>query len=538
MRKSTGHFGLWSCSLVAVMGCATPHLSSQKFSRSDTIRPVSETTRSKSGWQRTPGTSALPVPTQLEETRPAIQPVKLETVLMPPIGASQLLAVPSPNSLTSAAPPISGYAIDLPSALAMTNASTPLVAFMLERVNEADAQARRAEVLWMPSIRAGLNYNKHEGRIQDVAGHIIETSRGSFYTGLGAQAVGAGSPSVPGLFAQFHVADAMYQPEIANQERSVRTHAAEATEHDAWLQTVTLYLDLLKAHQERAIATEALAHFQELERITGEYAKTGQGLVSDHERARTELAIRQNDVHRGEEGVLVAAAKLAQQLRIAPDSQFVLREGTVRPLELGLTGDSPQQLVSQGLTQRPETAEYRHLVAQATARLQREKTAPLLPSVLLGVSYGGLAGGLGSDMQRFGDRLDTDVAAFWEIRQFGFGETAARREAESRLNQARWREVATMDRIAREIVEAQAQVSSRRQQVSQAEQAISSAVSSFEHNRERVKNARGLPIEALQSIQALAQARREYLRAVTDYNTAQFTLHRALGWPHGVQAGS
>jgi outer membrane protein TolC len=42
-----------------------------------------------------------------------------------------------------------------------------------------------------------------------------------------------------------------------------------------------------------------------------------------------------------------------------------------------------------------------------------------------------------------------------------------------------------------------------------------------------------LPIEALQSAQALLQARREYLRSVTDYNAAQFTLQRALGWPVG-----
>jgi hypothetical protein len=46
-----------------------------------------------------------------------------------------------------------------------------------------------------------------------------------------------------------------------------------------------------------------------------------------------------------------------------------------------------------------------------------------------------------------------------------------------------------------------------------------------------VRNLKGLPIETLQSIQALDQARREYLRALVDYNTAQFRLHRALGWP-------
>ena len=60
------------------------------------------------------------------------------------------------------------------------------------------------------------------------------------------------------------------------------------------------------------------------------------------------------------------------------------------------------------------------------------------------------------------------------------------------------------------------------------------AQQSYDRNLERIRNVQGLPIEVLQSIQALDTARREYLRAVVDYNTAQFRLHRALGWPIGV----
>ena len=39
------------------------------------------------------------------------------------------------------------------------------------------------------------------------------------------------------------------------------------------------------------------------------------------------------------------------------------------------------------------------------------------------------------------------------------------------------------------------------------------------------------PIEVLQPIQALAQARSDYLDAVLAYNRAQFRLYRALGQP-------
>jgi outer membrane protein TolC len=61
--------------------------------------------------------------------------------------------------------------------------------------------------------------------------------------------------------------------------------------------------------------------------------------------------------------------------------------------------------------------------------------------------------------------------------------------------------------------------------------AIQSARDSYRRNNERIRNGQGLPIEALQSIQALDQAQRQYVRSVADYNRAQFRLCRALGWP-------
>src|SRR5258705_171506 len=113
-------------------------------------------------------------------------------------------------------------------------------------------------------------------------------------------------------------------------------------------------------------------------------------------------------------------------------------------------------------------------------------------------------------------------------------ERAARDNARAQIEQARMREVEALDLVAREVVEAHIQTIARQRQISVAEQGIAAAQQSYERNLERIRNTQGLPIEVLQSIQALDAARREYLRAVVDYNTAQFRLHRALGWPIGI----
>jgi outer membrane protein TolC len=188
-------------------------------------------------------------------------------------------------------------------------------------------------------------------------------------------------------------------------------------------------------------------------------------------------------------------------------------------------------LVATGLSNRPELAASRALVGEAVSRLQREKHAPWLPSVVLGISYGEFGAARGTGDPRPGDRFDLDAIAWWEVRNFGFGEAAARDNANAQIQQAKMREVETMDLVAREIVEAHTQVAARRRLIAVAEEGIKSAQQSYDRNLERIRNAQGLPIEVLQSIQALDAARREYLRAVTDYNQAQFRLQRALGWP-------
>lgn len=421
--------------------------------------------------------------------------------------------------------------IDLTTALMMTTGQNPQIAFARARIEEALAQLDRANSLKLPSLRAGVNYNKHEGRIQDVAGTVIETSRGSFYSGLGANAVGAGSPAVPGIVSQFHFADAIFQPKIAQRTACARQAGALATTNDQLLATAIAYTELLRAEQELSVANDIVNRARQLEKTTAEFEKAGEGLASDYDRARTELGLRKIEQARAEEGSAVASARLAELIRWNPDERLLPSEPQLIPIELVTSGGTQQELIALALSNRPELSESRHLVGEAVERLKRERHAPLVPSVLLSASYGGLGGGLGGDLTNYGDRFDADAVAFWEVRQLGLGDHAAQRDARSRITQARMRELATMDRIAREVNESCAQIQARRKQIAISQEAVEAANDSFDKNWDRIRNGQGLPIEALQSIQALASARREYIRAVSEFNIAQFSLQRSLGWP-------
>jgi outer membrane protein TolC len=421
--------------------------------------------------------------------------------------------------------------IDFASALAIAVGDNPQVAYSRQRINEAFAQMQAAEVLWVPSLRAGMNYNKHEGTIQDVAGNIIETSRGSVYSGLGAQAVGAGSPAVPGVVMNFHTKDAIYQPRITQQLLAATRQANRATTNDILLDTALAYNDLLEAYEVSAVADDTLANIQRLADVTADYARAGQGLPSDADRAQAELATRRVESERAVENVQVASVRLARLLSQDPTLNLLPQETAIAPIDLAPMQCSLQDLVATSLSNRPELAESRFLVGAAVERLRRERNAPLLPSVLLGLSYGGNGGGLGDDISNFDDRMDFDAVAFWEVRNLGYGEQAARNQARAAVEQARWKQVQVMDQVASDVAEAYAQVVSRREQIELARSGIAAARESYRRNSERTQEGVGLPIEALQAIQALDAAQRQYVRSVADYNRAQFRLQRALGWP-------
>ncbi len=466
-------------------------------------------------WDRPDGTAkAEPVEPGVAPTEPDAEPAEF---------AEEILAASDPSAAV--------VPIDLPTALAVATGNNPQVAFAQARIREAEAELDNAEVLWLPSLRTGLNYHTRDGTIQNTEGRILDSRRTGYFAGLGARAVGGGSVGVPGVWANFHLADAVFQPRIAGHVSGARRHAARATLNDTLLQVATEYLQVLRALQALSIAQETVDHMTELAETTETFADAGMIPQADVDRVFAEVAVRRNTVRQAQEGLRVASSHMVRTLSGDAGTTLIPADPGVVPLELVSLDDDVSAMIQIGLMRRPELAENRASVAEAVEQFRRQRFAPLVPSVALGMTYGGLGGGAGNDLDEFGDRVDFDAAAWWEVRQLGLGERANRRATRSRTKQSRLRQVQLMDQVAQQVNEAATQVRFRREQIPIAKEGVRRAVDSHRRNRQRIRQGEGLPLEALQSVGALDRARREYLRAVTEFNEAQFKLQHALGWP-------
>lgn len=421
--------------------------------------------------------------------------------------------------------------LNLPTALSMIGGQHPAVGFAQWRVQEAYAQLHRAQVLWLPSIQPGFSFHRHDGNFQASDGSILDVNRNSFQYGLGTGATGAGTTPIPGIVAQFHLADAIFQPEIAQKTAWARGHAANGVVNEQLLNVAVAYLELLDAEQDLIILKESRQRTGDLAKLTGDFAAAGQGLQADADRLQTELRLVENRLAAARERVEVASARLAQTLSIDAGQRIVPLDPTVVPIELVSLEMDKGVLISTGLSNRPELKEAQALVAAACEQYQRQKYAPFVPSVLLGLSTGGFGGGLGNSLNNVDSRYDFDALLSWEIRNLGFGEGAVRRESEALIQQAKYEKIRVLDQVAREVAEAHAQVLHRAERIAITQHAIQSAEDSYTRNLNRIRDGQGLPLEVLQSVQALEDARRAYLRAVVEYNEAQFRLQWALGWP-------
>ena len=189
-------------------------------------------------------------------------------------------------------------------------------------------------------------------------------------------------------------------------------------------------------------------------------------------------------------------------------------------------------LIATAVRSRPEVGARATALAAARTRVREEQCRPLLPTVFLGFSGGAFGGGsnlTGPELAHFGGRTDFDVMAYWTLLNFGAGNHSLIKQRRAQAGEAAGEQARVIAEIRSEVAAAYADVTATRQQVDITTRELASAEAGFREDLERIRNTVGRPLEAVNSLQLLNQARAARIRAVTDYNKAEFRLFVALG---------
>lgn len=424
--------------------------------------------------------------------------------------------------------------IDLASAFRLAGVENPQIQIALTRVTEALAERQLAAAQILPTLNAGSNYDNHTGNLQQSNGNILTVNRRALFAGAGANAIAAGTVNIPGVVWNTNISSAAFAFLMSRQLVRERQFESVATRNDTLLEVAVAYLDLLRFEEARAIAAQIRDDAREVARLTANYAATGQGRKADADRAATELRQRETDVLDIEAELLTAAARLAQLLNLDPAVRLEASDRLVVPNEIVPSDTSLQQLLAIGLMQRPELAQQRAAIERALLALNGAKLLPFSPNVLVGFSAGTFGGGSNLVTPTFGNfagRTDFDAVAFWSLQNLAIGNRAMINSAAARYQISNLQLIAVLNQVRSEIATAYARAKARYAQLAITEQAVVSGQDGFREDLTRIRAGGGLPIEVLNSLRLLAQARMAYLNAIVDYNQAEFELFVGLGQP-------
>lgn len=440
---------------------------------------------------------------------------------------------PGPRNLYGALEP-TAYPIDLPTVLMLAGANNPTVGIARARAKEAVARFDKAKLQWVPTLAFGPSFYYHEGIDQNRRGDIFDASRGYFALGVGPQ-------------WRFDLGDALYGPLVARRVVRAEEARSVAAGNNVQLDAAAAYLDLLEAHGLLAVNARTLFRAEQMLTAAEAGAKAGVNKTpADVNRAATEVNLRRQEalVLRARAGA--ASARLARLLLLDPAVELRPVEVAVVPVILVPAENTMAQLIDTAVKARPEmTAALAELEA-ATAVVQQAKHAPLLPRVQLDFIGGGMQAGRGLikpapagsvyGWSEFRGQYNANAALVWQLDALGAGNAATLRQRRAVYEAAQYRVAEVRAAVSAEVAEAARTGAARFDALGAAEEAVREATEMGKRFRDVAFGVDGPKrqfdaLEPLTGIQALNQARTQYLQTVIEFNRAQFRLFTALGQP-------
>ncbi len=501
----------------------------QAFGPGAAPQPVQQARYTAPGVQITPVSRA----NMSQQTGPPVQPVP------PPenvIGEPTIDPLPiSPSILSDEVNPI-----NLDSAFRLGGVQNPQIRLAGQQISQAVAERQLAAAVILPTINVGTNYDDHTGVLQQSSGNILNVNRSALYAGAGANVVAAGTVNIPGIVWNDNLSEALFRYLKSRQRVAERQANLFATSNHMLLEVAAAYFELMRAEQSRAIAAQIRAEAREVARITASYAATGQGREADANRAATEFRRRDVQVLEFEGNILKASARLAQLLNLDPSVRLHPTDPWAVPLGIIPESMTLPQLLTIGLTQRPEMAERQAAVRFALRNLQMYRWLPFSPTTRVGFSAGTFGGGSNLSQPpynvtpffgNFSSRSDFDVLAYWTLKNCAVGNRALINQAAAEYNISDLELLKTLNLVRAQVASSQAKALARFAQIGINQRAVQTGQAGFGEDLLRTKAAEGLPIEVLNNLDLLARARFEFLTSIIEFNTAEFELYVALGQP-------
>jgi outer membrane protein TolC len=419
--------------------------------------------------------------------------------------------------------------IDLATVVRLVDERSPAIRMIQARMEEAQARLDKAEAMWLPNLSVGANYNRFDGQTQNQRGDVFGVSRANLFGGV--------SPTL-----SIDIGEAIYRPLIERRLSFAENLRSKATKAQTELEATSVYLDLLQYYVQLEINRESLQKAEDMwmAAANAKDAKLDR-TPGDINRAKAEVLLRKSERLDLQIKANHASGKLVRLLVLPPNIKLVPCDMHAIPIYIVHPNITLDQLLSSAISNRPDLAANRELIAAAWDKVRHQQLSPIIPKLSLTNQTGIYGGGLNDDLQKFESRNALSLQLFWEVRSLGFANRAETAEKKAQFDQLQYQYLDDQAKAASEIVEAALISELKHQSLELSKSAVQEATELYRINKEgtlNVVDAKNLfdALRPLQAIQVLNQARISYLSAVIEFNRAQFRLFTLIGKPTGFSS--
>ncbi len=389
----------------------------------------------------------------------------------------------------------------------------------LARLQHAQAlfESQQAWQRYWPTLNVGAQYRGHEGRLQDIQGHVFNARKHQYGVG-------------PGVVLDWAPGDIYYAALAAKQRAAVAEHLMEKARLDVLRQAIDCYFDLLSAEAILTVIANDVSISKEYARQLENAVAVGTAFRADLLRVTTQLSRLRLQVRQGEEELQLAAARLAEALRLPPETELRAAKVDLVPVRL-IADQKVGDLVAQAQSVRPELKAVESATAAFSSEERRARLAPLYPTLQAGYSTAGFGGGIENRSGNFGGQQDLFVGLGWRVGPGGLFDFTRQKLAASRREAAVLQGNRSKAAVGREVVEAAVRSRSAAEQLSIADQAVSAGEEMTRLAGERQASEVGVVLEYVMAREDLTRARLGRVRAVVEFNRAQHALKMSVGVP-------
>lgn len=415
--------------------------------------------------------------------------------------------------------------INLETALELGGANNLTIQEYRQRQELAIANLSKAKEWWLPDVYAGVQTHQLWGAVMNGNGNFfLDVDRDNLWTGLG-------------LDARWNFADGIYQTKSANLKVQAAHYQTHAEHNKALLEIVVAYYDFMatqlyyQAFQQLAAQADTISRQVAIQVAAG-LAYQSELLLSKSNVNHLMVQMLNAKIEYGQN-----SATLVKLLNLDPTLKLLSVDSVMIPLDLfkyseTIAFDSVYQ-------NRPEFKQSESSLQSIEMERKTVTTGLLIPELRLN-TYSSYFGGLGGQVTPMDPVLYPEtnqlyttgafnVSLMWQIPigRLIYGGDVKRYNAQILIQQTQLEQVKA--EINEEITTARQLILAAKEQMEIAFDGNQFAELALQQSIQRQQLGTVRPFEILQAQEIFIKARLDYLKAVADFNKAQYALMAANG---------